>query len=432
MIRTYHPSWRHDSRVVSSTYVRLSTPTGVILHLKPAVTFAERLLGLIPCDEVAQDSGLIIERCRAVHTMGMRIPLDLVFVDHQRNVVKVFAAVGPGRVIFCRAAYGVIELASGSVQRLGLTPGTRLSSLETNAEQVLRIECESTAMSVGAIARRLLMGLLIGSTTACSTVNFAGIGQRFGVQAEATEHVGGGSLTAEYVDDASSDQSLIDIAKPSAVSGAARMQLPSSGASARAPLTDDLTKLQTDAEYAYQSGRLSEALAGFTRFVQARPEVRSAWLRIGNIHHQRGATGHAMRAYRQAARSGDIDPESVQIRAKALFNIAVIGLEQAGGALESLSGIPTDARLSQESAGLERSLLDKGRMLVRERDRLQGALSTGRAASGGDSTSSPKPSNRALPETWPASVGVSRNDSGETALAQRPAAVELIRGQISP
>lgn len=431
MKRTYHALWRHHSLASSSNYVRLNTPTGTILRLKSAVTFAERLLGLISQHKLASDAGLIIEGCRAVHTMGMRIPIDLVFFNRQLNVVKVVAALVPGRVSFCRAAYGVIELASGSTKRLGLAPGTRLSPLDTDAGQFRRIECDSSAMAVGVLARLVLVGLLIAITTACSTANFAGIGQKLGVQAVGAEPDGGVSLIADSVDDVPSDQSQIGLVKPSAPSGEVPSQLPKSGASIPAPLGDDLTKLQTDAEHAYRSGRLSEALAGFTRFAQARPDARAAWFRIGNIHHQRGATGNAMRAYRQAARSGDIDPESLQIRAKALFNIAVIGIEQAGGALESLSAIPTDALLSRESAGLERSLLDKGRMLVRERDRLQGALSTGRVASGADSTAPSKSPNRTIQDTGPAPVSVSSNDSGETSLAPRPAPVELIRGQIS-
>ncbi len=432
MKRTYHATWRSRFPVGPSGYVRLKTPTDVIVCLKAAHTFSERLLGLIPQDKVAQDSGLIIEGCRAVHTMGMRVPIDLVFFDHQLKVVKVVGAIGTGRIAFCSAAYGVIELASGSIHRLGLAPGMHLRPLGTDAEQFCWVDSHPSAAAVSAIARMSLVGLLISATTACSTANFAGISQRFSVQPVAAERVGGEPLITDSAEDGPSDQSISGTDRPSAIAELAPRQLSNSNTNVSLSLSDDLKTLQADAERSYQSGKLTEALAAFTRIAQARPDNRTAWLRIGNIHHQRGVSGQAMRAYRQAARGGDTDSESVQIRAKALFNIAVIGLEQAGWALESLSVIPVDARLARESAGLERTMLDQGKMLGRERDRLQGPLSTSRMTSRGDSAASSIPLNRSLREGGPALAGGSSIDSGETARVNRPAPVELIRGQISP
>jgi uncharacterized membrane protein (UPF0127 family) len=69
-----------------------------------------RLLGLALMRALPDDVGLLIPRCRSVHTVGMRFALDLVFVDERGRRVKDVASVGPGRVVACRGAAAVVEL----------------------------------------------------------------------------------------------------------------------------------------------------------------------------------------------------------------------------------------------------------------------------------------------------------------------------------
>jgi uncharacterized membrane protein (UPF0127 family) len=46
----------------------------------------------------------------AVHTFGMRFPLDLLWLDGRGEVLRVDRSVPPRRVVGCRAARSVIEL----------------------------------------------------------------------------------------------------------------------------------------------------------------------------------------------------------------------------------------------------------------------------------------------------------------------------------
>jgi uncharacterized membrane protein (UPF0127 family) len=69
-----------------------------------------RLLGLALLARMPADAGLLIPRCHSVHTFGMRFALDLVFLDRHGEVMLVACAVGPGRVVSCRGAAGVLEL----------------------------------------------------------------------------------------------------------------------------------------------------------------------------------------------------------------------------------------------------------------------------------------------------------------------------------
>jgi uncharacterized membrane protein (UPF0127 family) len=56
---------------------------------------ARRLIGLIGRRSLGAGVALEIPRCRSVHTFGMRFPLDLVWLDGSRRVVRVDRAVPP-------------------------------------------------------------------------------------------------------------------------------------------------------------------------------------------------------------------------------------------------------------------------------------------------------------------------------------------------
>jgi uncharacterized protein len=75
-----------------------------------ATTRRARLLGLAFLDRVEAGEGLLIPRCRSVHTFGMRFALDLVFIAADGRVIELRREVPPGRLVRCRAADSVLEL----------------------------------------------------------------------------------------------------------------------------------------------------------------------------------------------------------------------------------------------------------------------------------------------------------------------------------
>jgi uncharacterized membrane protein (UPF0127 family) len=72
-----------------------------------------RVLGLALLDELPHHWGLLIPRCRSVHTFGMRFGLDLVWLDGEGRVVGVCAGVPRRRNVVCRRARSVVELNTG-------------------------------------------------------------------------------------------------------------------------------------------------------------------------------------------------------------------------------------------------------------------------------------------------------------------------------
>jgi uncharacterized protein len=71
-----------------------------------------RLLGLAFLDRDRAGEGMLIPRCRSVHTLGMRFALDLVFLGADERVVELRRKVPPGRLVRCRVADSVLELPS--------------------------------------------------------------------------------------------------------------------------------------------------------------------------------------------------------------------------------------------------------------------------------------------------------------------------------
>lgn len=76
-----------------------------------------RLRGLTGLDRLADDQALLIERCRSVHTAGMRFALDLLWLDAAGAVIRLDANVRPRRLRTCARARAVIETNAGCGER---------------------------------------------------------------------------------------------------------------------------------------------------------------------------------------------------------------------------------------------------------------------------------------------------------------------------
>jgi uncharacterized membrane protein (UPF0127 family) len=94
-------------------------------------TFLSRLVGLLGTAAIAEGEGLWIVPCRSVHTLGMRYPIDVAFLDARGIVVGVLEGLPPNRVgrVF-RDARGALELRSGILAATGTSPGDRLEFQE--------------------------------------------------------------------------------------------------------------------------------------------------------------------------------------------------------------------------------------------------------------------------------------------------------------
>jgi uncharacterized protein len=89
---------------------RLPTVDVAARPLPVAVTLLSRLLGLALLPAERAGEGLVIPRCRSVHTFGMRFPIHVVFCDERLVPVSVRGAVPANRIVRERRARAVVEL----------------------------------------------------------------------------------------------------------------------------------------------------------------------------------------------------------------------------------------------------------------------------------------------------------------------------------
>jgi len=53
---------------------------------------------------------LWLKPCSSVHTLGMRVPLALLFLDSQQQLIRIVPMARPGRIFVCWQASSVIEM----------------------------------------------------------------------------------------------------------------------------------------------------------------------------------------------------------------------------------------------------------------------------------------------------------------------------------
>jgi uncharacterized protein len=86
--------------------------------------------GLLGRGRLEPGSGLLLRPAFSIHTMFMRFPIDVVFLDRDLRVVDIRPSLGPWRAASVRGARAVLELAAGEAERRDLASGDRLTLAE--------------------------------------------------------------------------------------------------------------------------------------------------------------------------------------------------------------------------------------------------------------------------------------------------------------
>lgn len=92
-----------------------------------AKTIFRRLIGLLATSSLKKNEGLLLSPCKSVHTMGMSYPLDLIFMDKQRIVVKCVQNLKPYRAASAKRAYYTLELPINTIEASGVGVGDQFS-----------------------------------------------------------------------------------------------------------------------------------------------------------------------------------------------------------------------------------------------------------------------------------------------------------------
>jgi uncharacterized membrane protein (UPF0127 family) len=84
------------------------------LRVAEAATRKSRMKGLAKLDALPETLALHIPKCKSVHTVTMRFPLDLIWLDKHGRVVRVDHDIPPLRLKSCLRAASVVEAGAGT------------------------------------------------------------------------------------------------------------------------------------------------------------------------------------------------------------------------------------------------------------------------------------------------------------------------------
>ncbi len=96
--------------------------------IEVAETASQKVKGLLGRDGLDQGHGLLFKGAGSLHTLFMRFPIDIIYTDKQRKVVKTANAVRPWKLVAaplrCDCA---IELPAGAITASNTQVGDYLS-----------------------------------------------------------------------------------------------------------------------------------------------------------------------------------------------------------------------------------------------------------------------------------------------------------------
>lgn len=105
----------------------LTTGEIIAANVQRANGFWRRLVGFISSNRVRPDDGLWYDNCSAIHTMGMKERIDVVFLDRNFRVIRIERAIPRFRFAITCGARAVVELGEATLQGRDLLTGDELA-----------------------------------------------------------------------------------------------------------------------------------------------------------------------------------------------------------------------------------------------------------------------------------------------------------------
>lgn len=101
----------------------------VLQKVEPLTTLAQRTRGLLGRGSLPPGQAVWISPCSAIHTIGMSFPIDAIFLDSERRVVRIERDIDPWRMAWGgTGAESVLEVQSGWLAAGAVAVGDRFSA----------------------------------------------------------------------------------------------------------------------------------------------------------------------------------------------------------------------------------------------------------------------------------------------------------------
>ena len=98
--------------------INLTKQTWLATKVRKADNFMTRLVGLLKRTTLGPEEALWLMPSKGIHTVGMKFPIDVVFLNKKQLVVGLISAMAPYRLssIHLRS-FSVLELPNGTIKK---------------------------------------------------------------------------------------------------------------------------------------------------------------------------------------------------------------------------------------------------------------------------------------------------------------------------
>jgi uncharacterized membrane protein (UPF0127 family) len=121
--------------------INLTKQTWLATKVRKADNFFTRLIGLLKRKHLGPEEALWLMPSKGIHTIGMKFPIDVVFLNRGHHVVGLMSGLLPYRISAVHlSGYSVLELPNGTIKKSCTEIGDQLeiSLAETSEIDDLR------------------------------------------------------------------------------------------------------------------------------------------------------------------------------------------------------------------------------------------------------------------------------------------------------
>jgi uncharacterized protein len=107
--------------------INLTKKTWLATKVRKADSFLTRLVGLLKRTRLGPEEAFWLTPSKAIHTIGMKFPIDVAFMDKDNIVVGIISGLVPYRVTGVRLrGHSVLELNKGTLKKSRTEIGDQL------------------------------------------------------------------------------------------------------------------------------------------------------------------------------------------------------------------------------------------------------------------------------------------------------------------
>jgi uncharacterized protein len=107
--------------------INLTKQTWLATKVRKADNFLTRLIGLLKRTHLGPEEALWLMPSKGIHTIGMKFPIDVVFLNRDHQVLGLMSGLVPYRVSAVHLrGYSVLELPNGTIKKSRTEIGDKL------------------------------------------------------------------------------------------------------------------------------------------------------------------------------------------------------------------------------------------------------------------------------------------------------------------